>query len=97
MKSRQVVQLIDQLILNYLQPENVLKRHILVTLRSDNGSQFVAKTVREHLKENQIFQEFIKPATPQQNGYVESFHSTVEKLAFKNTTFRQFSSKYNLI
>ncbi len=71
----QVVQMIDQLILNYLQPKN-----ILVTIRSDNGSQFVAKTVREHLKKNQIFQELIKPATPEQNGYIESFHSTVEKL-----------------
>ncbi len=105
MKSRQVVQLIDQLILNYLQPENVLKRHILVTIRSDNGSQFVAKTVREHLKENQIFQEFIKPATPQQNGYVESFHSTVEKLvcrkfefesmAHAQRTFQNFYETYN--
>ncbi|HED07913.1 MAG TPA: IS3 family transposase [Ignavibacteria bacterium] len=91
MKSRQVVQLIDQLILNYLQPENVLKRHILVTIRSDNGSQFVAKTVREHLKENQIFQEFIKPATPQQNGYVESFHSTVEKLVCRKFEFESMA------
>jgi len=87
MKSEQVTHLVDQLILNHLQPANLLSRNIKVTMRSDNGSQFVAKTVREHLQKNQIFQEFIKPSTPQQNGYIESFHSTVEKLVCNKYEF----------
>ena len=91
MKSRQVIGLIDKLILNYLQPRDLLRKNILVTIRSDNGSQFVAKTVREHLKENQIFQEFIKPATPEQNGYIESFHSTVEKLVCRKFEFESLA------
>jgi len=91
MKSSQVVTLIDQLIMDYLQPADLLKKNILVTIRSDNGSQFIAKTVREHLKENQIFQEFIKPATPEQNGYIESFHSTVEKLVCRKFEFESMA------
>ena len=105
MKSKRVIELIDQLILQYLQPENLLNRGISVTIRSDNGSQFVAKIVRKHLQDNQIFQEFIKPATPEQNGYIESFHSTVEKLvcqkfefeslAHAKAVFQDFYETYN--
>ncbi len=91
MKSDKVILLIDQLILNFLQPRDLLKTNIKVTIRSDNGSQFVAKIVRRHLQENQIFQEFIKPATPQQNGYIESFHSTVEKLVCNKFEFESLA------
>jgi transposase InsO family protein len=91
MKSWQVIKLIDRLILNYLQPRDLLKKNIQVTIRNDNGSQFVAKIVREHLKNNQILQEFIKPATPKQNGYIESFHSTVEKLVCQKFEFESLA------
>lgn len=87
MKSARVVELIDQLIKQVLQPEDLLNRGIAVTIRSDNGSQFIANIVRKHLKVNQIFQEFIQPATPEQNGYIESFHSTVEKLVCQKFEF----------
>jgi len=87
MKSNQVTRLIDRLILKHLQPAELLMKNIRVTIRSDNGTQFVAKKVREHLQKNQIFQEFIKPSTPQQNGYIESFHSTVEKLVCSKYEF----------
>ena len=54
MKSDQVTQLIDRLMLEHLQPADMLNKAIQVTIRSDNGSQFVAKEVREHLMKNQI-------------------------------------------
>ena len=44
----------------------------LVTVRSDNGSQFVAKMVREFLAQMSLTQEFPRPATQQQNGHVEA-------------------------
>jgi len=87
MKSQQVQGLVDQLILEYLQPHDMLAREIQVTMRSDNGSQFVARLIREHLKDNQILQEFIKPRTPEQNGHIESFHSVVEKLVTSRFEF----------
>ena len=43
-------------------------------LRSDNGSEFIAKIVQRWLKENDIKTIYIEPGSPWQNGFVESFH-----------------------
>jgi putative transposase len=43
-------------------------------LRSDNGSEFIAKAVQQWLKEKQIKTLYIDPGSPWQNGFVESFH-----------------------
>lgn len=77
----------------------------LVTVRSDNGSQFIAKLVREFLAEMKITQEFIQPATPQQNGHIEAWHSIVERsicqrlelvdLAHAQATMKAFIDFYN--
>jgi len=87
MKSIQVIELFNDLILDYLQPNEVLNRPLQLTIRSDNGSQFIATQLREYLQENQINQEFIKPRTPEQNGHIESFHNTVERLVCRRIEF----------
>ena len=43
-------------------------------LRSDNGSEFIAKIVRQWLAANRIKTIYIEPGSPWQNGFVESFH-----------------------
>ncbi len=43
-------------------------------LRSDNGSEFIAKIVQRWLKEQNIKTIHIEPGSPWQNGFVESFH-----------------------
>ena len=43
-------------------------------LRSDNGSEFIAKIVQQWLSENRIRTLYIEPGSPWQNGFVESFH-----------------------
>ena len=43
-------------------------------LRSDNGSEFIAKIVQQWLREQQIQTIYIEPGSPWQNGFVESFH-----------------------
>lgn len=43
-------------------------------LRSDNGSEFIAKAVQRWLAHNQIKTIYINPGSPWQNGFVESFH-----------------------
>lgn len=43
-------------------------------IRSDNGSEFIAKIVQRWLKQNQIKTIYIEPGSPWQNGFVESFH-----------------------
>jgi len=43
-------------------------------LRSDNGSEFIAKIVQRWLAEQRIKTLYIEPGSPWQNGFVESFH-----------------------
>jgi transposase InsO family protein len=43
-------------------------------LRSDNGSEFIAKIVQQWLAKNQVKTIYIDPGSPWQNGFVESFH-----------------------
>lgn len=43
-------------------------------LRSDNGSEFVAETVRTWLKRVGVGTLFIEPGSPWENGYIESFN-----------------------
>jgi len=80
MRKQTVEHAINQLFNNWLKPNQVPRAQLQVFLRTDNGSQFIAHLVRDTLAKNQIQQEFIKPATPQQNAHIESFHSAVEKL-----------------
>ena len=44
-------------------------------IRSDNGSEFIAKELQRWLAENKIKTIYIEPGSPWQNGFVESFHS----------------------
>jgi transposase InsO family protein len=44
-------------------------------IRSDNGPEFIARTVRDGLANRGIRTLYIDPGSPWQNGSVESFHS----------------------
>jgi transposase InsO family protein len=46
-------------------------------LRSDNGPEFVAKSVQKWLEEVQIGPRYIEPGSPWENAHVESFHAQV--------------------
>jgi len=50
-----------------------------ISLRNDNGSQFIATAVREFLKEKGILQEFSHVATPEDNAYIEALHSNLQR------------------
>jgi len=43
-------------------------------LRSDNGPEFTAKSIREWLEHLKVQTLFIEPGCPWENGYVESFN-----------------------
>ena len=43
-------------------------------LRSDNGSEFIAKEVQRWLADNHIQTIYIEPGSPWQNGFMERFH-----------------------
>jgi transposase InsO family protein len=50
-----------------------------VYIRCDNGSQFESTLVRDYFLSVEIEQEFTKPATPEQNAHIESYHSVLER------------------
>jgi putative transposase len=56
-------------------------------VRNDNGSQFIADLVQKYFKDKNVIQEFTKPATPQQNAHIESYHSIMENAVCRKFEF----------
>ena len=44
-------------------------------MHSDNGPEFVAKSLRRFLERVDVGTSYIEPGSPWENGFVESFHS----------------------
>jgi transposase InsO family protein len=82
--GRLFTQVIDQWLQDYRPP---FGDDLMVTLRCDNDGRFVAHELQTFLSNNFINQEFILPATPQQNAHIESFHSVFEELVCKKYDF----------
>ena len=55
----------------------VAQRGMPAHLRSDNGSEFVARTLQSGLADRQVKTLYIEPGSPWQNGFVESFHGSL--------------------
>ncbi len=55
----------------------VTQRGVPAHIRSDNGSEFVARTLQGWLANRHIKTLYIEPASPWQNGHVESFHGSL--------------------
>ncbi|MCK5840376.1 MAG: IS3 family transposase [Bacteroidales bacterium] len=80
MKTQRVIELLNELYSKWLIPYGVDPKLTQVKIRTDNGSQFIAKLFRSHLNDAGIKNEYIHPGTPQQNGHIEAFHKTVSAL-----------------
>ena len=65
-QSKQVLETLLQAMATYGVPEHI---------RSDNDSEFIARTIQQGLKGHQIKTLYIGPGSPWKNGYIESFHS----------------------
>ena len=87
MKTQRVTELLNQLIAQWLIPLGIDPKKVEVKIRTDNGSQFIAKLFRDHLSEAGIENEYIRPGTPEQNGHIEAFHNTINKLVCKKYEF----------
>ncbi len=79
MKSTQVKKAWEYIIINYLQPADLLRKKIHIEVRNDNGPQFSSKMIRQFFEQNYLDQVFTHPYTPQENGHIESFHSILSK------------------
>jgi transposase InsO family protein len=60
-----VIGVVDEAMKRYGTPQN---------LRSDNGPEFIAYAIRDWLDDRGVKTMYIKPGSPWENGYIESFH-----------------------
>lgn len=58
-----------------------------IMLRTDNGSQFIAHGLRQYCQKNGITQEFTHLATPEENSYIESLFSLVNREVIQRFEF----------
>jgi len=82
-KQDKVIAFLSDMFLDYQHPEYVV-------IRSDNGSQFIAKSVREYLGMIGVEQEFTHVATPEENAHIEAYHGILKKEIFKRVDYRTF-------
>lgn len=66
MTSQDIIEVLRGLFIAHGVPEHI---------RSDNGPEFIAKGLREWLQRSAVGPLYIKPGSPWENGYAESFHS----------------------
>jgi putative transposase len=85
-KKEDVKKFMETMIATYRIPEKIV-------VRCDNGSQFESNLIRNFFANKQIYQEFTKPATPEQNAHIESYHSILEKIICRQYLFE---TKLNL-
>jgi putative transposase len=72
-----VQELWEKIIEQHLEPEGRAWSEIKLVIISDNGPQFIAEILKDFFARNSIEQEFTHPYTPEENGYIESFHATM--------------------
>ena len=68
-----------------------------VRIRSDNGTQFVSRTVELFLSSSSIDHERIHPATPKEDAHIESFNSILEKEVIRRFEFSSFENAESTI
>ncbi len=105
MTSAQVIALLNAFLNHPIVRKYLKNKKLIIKIRTDNGPQFIAKKLAEAIKKEGLEHEFIRPGTPQQNGHIESFHSTVtrllcnrnifEDLNHANEVFKEFFFAYN--
>ena len=82
-KQDKVIEFLSGMFEGYEYPESVV-------IRSDNGSQFIAKNVREYLGIIGVQQEFTHVATPEENAHIEAYHGILKKEVFTRVDYKTF-------
>ena len=97
MKAKDAIRLVGKLISQWLFPMNLDPQKLSVKIRTDNGSQFIAKAFKTSLEDAQINNEYIRPGTPQQNAHIESFHSTLSRLVCEKYYFEDVQEAQDVL
>lgn len=61
-----------------------------VIIRNDNGPQFIAHLVKNFLRTAEVHQEFSHPATPEDNSYIEAYHSILQWRVISRNEFESY-------
>lgn len=79
--QKDVIKLFKEVFSQYQMPKKFF-------IRNDNGAQFEAGLVQKFFADTQgANQEFCKPATPEQNAHIESYHSIMESVICQKYEF----------
>jgi transposase InsO family protein len=68
-----------------------------ITIRNDNGSQFIANDVRSYFHYHGINHEFTNIATPEDDGHIEAFHSLMEREFLQRNDYPSFDEMKSAI
>lgn len=68
--------------------ELMLIRGVPGYIRSDNGAEFIAQTVRRWMQEMGVKALYIEPGSPWENGYIESFNGRLRDELLNAELFR---------
>ena len=68
-----------------------------ITIRNDNGSQFIANDVRGYFNYHGINHEFTNIATPEDDGHIEAFHSILEREFLQRNDYTSFDEMKSAI
>jgi putative transposase len=77
-RSQDVLRVLEEAMREHGIPEHV---------RSDNGPEFIAHAVQEWLKLREIRALYIKPGSPWENAYIESFHDKLRDECLNQEVF----------
>lgn len=89
-KKEDVKTFFKQITKTYMRPDKVY-------VRCDNASQFESTLVREYFVSEGIEQEFTKPATPEQNAHIESYHSLLERVICRCYEFEETKNCFDTL
>lgn len=108
-----LIDVFSKKVINYKLSKSIKKKEVLhllyhsqntllssknINLRTDNGSQFLAHKVRDYLKQLGVNHEFTHVSSPEENCYIEAFHSILEseiEKRFELETFDQLDRMLN--
>ena len=60
-------------------------------IRSDNGPEFIAKSIQAWVSQMSIGTLYVEPGSPWENGYAESFHSRLRDELMNVTEFESLA------
>jgi transposase InsO family protein len=77
-RSEDIINRLSELFVMYGAPKHI---------RSDNGPEFISKSIRSWVSKIEVGTLYVEPGSPWENGYAESFHSRLRDELMNVTEF----------